>query len=110
MNSEAIFAKLKTLLKPYETSTDLKTDSDTTYYLDYKQPNAAGKPEMFAAIMVKKNYVSMYYMPVYNNPALLAGISPELKKHMQGKSCFNFTDENDPIIDELSKLIARVGI
>ena len=29
-------------------------------------------------------------MPVYMFPDLLDGISPELRRRMQGKSCFNF--------------------
>jgi hypothetical protein len=44
----------------------------------------------FGAAQIKKNYVSFYLMPVYMFmfPKLLDNISPELKKHMQGKSCF----------------------
>lgn len=109
MNSSAILTKLKSILKPYESGLHVKTDDDTTYYLEYKPDNATSKPEMFAAVMVKKNYVSMYYMPVYNHPELLSGISQTLKKHMQGKSCFNFVDENDRAIEELDKLVKQTA-
>lgn len=99
---------MKSLLLPYEARTDVVTDNDTTYYLNYKAKDTA-KTEMFASIMVKKNYVSLYYMPVYYSPELLKGISPVLKKRMQGKSCFNMTDENDPSIDELRQLITHTA-
>jgi hypothetical protein len=109
MDSEAVFAKLKSILKPYELNFDKMTDNDNTYYLEYKQKDLTAKPTMFAAVMIKKNYISLYYMPVYYRPELLVDISPSLKKHMQGKSCFNFTDENDQSIDELSLLISQTA-
>jgi len=58
----------------------------------------------FGAAQIKKNYVSFYLMPVYMFPELLKGISPELKKHMQGKSCFNFKKVDPELFKELTKL------
>jgi len=55
------------------------------------------KAVCFGAVRLGKNYVSYYLMPVYMTPALQKRISPELRKRMQGKSCFNFT-EIDPIL------------
>jgi hypothetical protein len=43
-------------------------------------------------------------MPIYMNPKLQATISPDLKKRMQGKSCFNFTRVEPQQIAELKKL------
>ncbi len=43
-------------------------------------------------------------MPVYMYPDLLEGISPELKKRMQGKSCFNFKTLDDAQVEELARL------
>jgi hypothetical protein len=42
-------------------------------------------------------------------PDLLKGISPELKKHMQGKSCFNFKKVEPKLFDELAGL-TRQGV
>jgi hypothetical protein len=58
----------------------------------------------FGAVQIQKNYVSFYLMPVYMYPHLLKNISPELKKHMQGKSCFNFKKVEKSLFDELSQL------
>jgi hypothetical protein len=55
-------------------------------------------------VQIKKNYVSFYLMPVYMYPDLLKNISPELKKHMQGKSCFNFKKIEISLFDELTQL------
>jgi hypothetical protein len=62
----------------------------------------------FAGLRQQKNYVSFYLMPVYVYPELLEGISPGLKKRMQGKSCFNFKSVDEPLFQELARL-ARAG-
>jgi hypothetical protein len=46
-------------------------------------------------------------MPVYVNPKLLDGISPELKRRMQGKSCFNFKEVDKKFLGELSDLTKK---
>ena len=46
-------------------------------------------------------------MPVYVNPKLLGGISTELKKRMQGKSCFNFKTIDKQLMDELAGLTKK---
>jgi hypothetical protein len=43
-------------------------------------------------------------MPVYMYPELLKNISPALKKHMQGKSCFNFKKVEPELFEELAAL------
>jgi hypothetical protein len=48
-------------------------------------------------------------MPVYAVPELLKGMSPELKKRMQGKACFNFTSIEPGQAKELGAL-TRAGI
>ena len=35
---------------------------------------------------------------------MLAAMSPELKKRMQGKACFNFAKVDEPMIAELEAL------
>lgn len=108
MNQALVFEALKSILKPYEIGMHVKTDDEKTYYLEYKSQGDA-KPEMFAAVMIQKRYVSLYYMPIYRSPELLADISPTLRAHMQGKSCFNFTDSSDSAIQELAELIKRTA-
>ena len=47
-------------------------------------------------------------MPVYMYPELLKDMSPELKRHMQGKSCFNFKNVEPDLIRELDDLTRKV--
>ena len=62
------------------------------------------KPMYFASVKINKNYVSFHLMPVYVFPELLENISTQLKRRMQGKSCFNFKVLNEPLLEELSEL------
>jgi hypothetical protein len=46
---------------------------------------------LFAASEINQNYVSMHLVAVYCSSELRKAISPELKKHSQGKACVQFT-------------------
>ena len=102
-----VFEKLKSILKPYEKDLTVKTDSMDTYYLDGPYSGKWKKELFFGSAQIKKNYVSFYLMPVYMYPDLLKGISPELEKHMQGKSCFNFKKVEPELLQELAKLTEK---
>ena len=101
---EAVFQRLKKSLKKHQRQLDVNTDSPTNYYLNSKKPDAKGKPVFFGAVQSKKSYVSYHLMPVYMFPDLLDDLSPELKKRMQGKSCFNFKEMDEVVFKELDAL------
>jgi len=61
---------------------------------------------MFGAVNLGKRYVSYHLMCVYLAPDLLGALSPELRRRMQGKSCFNFTKVDEKLFDELSAITA----
>jgi len=68
-------------------------------------PGLEGKPWGYVAgIRRGKRYVSYYLMSVYAEPAIAAGMSPELRRRMQGKSCFNFTRVDEPLFEELGRI------
>jgi hypothetical protein len=102
-----VFEQLKNILKPYAKKLTLKADTSDTYYLDGPYSEKWQKQLFFASTVVRKNYVSFYLMPVYMYPDLLQDISPELKKRMQGKSCFNFKKVEPALFDELAKLTRK---
>ena len=99
-----IFEQLKSILKPYEKNLTVTADTSTAYSLDGPYSEKYKNVIFFGAAQIKKNYVAFYLMPVYMFPELLKGISPELKKHMQGKSCFNFKKVEPELFKELTKL------
>ena len=65
------------------------------------------KPLWFGAVQPMKNYVSYHLMPVYANPDIAQSMSPELRRRMQGKSCFNFTRVDDSLFAELAAITER---
>ncbi|MEO6144883.1 MAG: hypothetical protein ABIP19_12975 [Dermatophilaceae bacterium] len=61
----------------------------------------------FGGVTLGKRYVSYHLMCVYVESDLLEAMSPELRKRMQGKSCFNFTKLDEGLFDELSDITAK---
>ncbi len=105
-NSDFItsFNSLKSILKKYEKSLRVIADSNDNYCLNAGYDEKRKADIYFGGVQIKKNYVSFHLMPVYVNPTLLERLSPELKKRMQGKSCFNFKVIEKKLITELSML------
>ena len=59
-------------------------------------------------MQIRKSYVAYHLYPVYTNPELLEGLSEDLKKRMQGKSCFNFKKEiSEEQLHEIRELTAK---
>ena len=102
-----VFEQLKNILKPYAGQLTVKADMPDIYYLDGPYNEKWKKELFFGSAQIKKNYVSFYLMPVYMYPELLKDASPELKKRMQGKSCFNFKKVEPALFDELAALTRK---
>jgi len=102
-----VFEQLKTILKTYAEKLTLKADTSDTYYIDGPYSEKWKKQLFFGSAQIKKNYVSFYLMPVYMYPELLNDLSPELKKRMQGKSCFNFKKVEPDLFSELADLTRK---
>ena len=101
---QPVFERLRDILKPYEPDLTITQDTSDYYSLDGHYSQKFKKNLFFGSAQIKKNYVSFYLMPVYMYPEILEIISPELKKRMQGKSCFNFKKVNEALFDELAAL------
>jgi len=102
-----VFEHLKNILKPFEPKLTVTADTPGAYSLDGPYSEKWRKQLFFGSAQIKKNYVSFYLMPVYMFPDLLKDISPELRKHMQGKSCFNFKKVEPELFKELVELTRK---
>ena len=105
----AVFAALKPVLAKYAKRLAVKADTPTEYALVTKSASPfaqhKGQPLHFGSVSLGKTYVSFHLMPIYMCPALVKGITPELKKRMQGKTCFNFKIEPEAkLIADLARL------
>lgn len=100
----AAFAALKKLIEPYESQLRVTADTPTEYNTVSPTATYNQKPIYFAGVMCK-SYVAFHFFPVYACPELLKGISPELKKRMQGKTCWNFKKVDEKLFAELAQLV-----
>ncbi|MGQ0587688.1 MAG: hypothetical protein ACT4PK_10885 [Gammaproteobacteria bacterium] len=98
------FAELRKAMLSVAAGLPRATDAADHLYLDTKHIQPNKKPLFFGAVRVRAKAVSYHLMPVYTHPELLAGISPALKKQMQGKSCFNLDSPDPALIGELRQL------
>src|SRR6266566_9996911 len=103
-NFNEVFARLKSIIQPYANKMDAAYDTETYYLLNTHYIMKNKQPLCFGGVRRGRNYVSFYLMSVYASPDLLKGMSPELKKRMQGKSCFNFKEIDKKLFGELAKL------
>lgn len=101
------FAALRNILQKQAPNLKVVHDTPTKYYLDIHFIGKKNKaPIFFGAAIINKNYVSFHFMPVYALPSAQKKISPQLKKHMQGKACFNFAAPDPELFAELDSLVA----
>ena len=101
---KSIFDQLKPILQAYESNLVVVADVPDNYTLNSPYVEKYKKEVMIGAVQIKKNYVSFHLMPVYMFPDLLDSMSPQLKKRMQGKSCFNFAKPDVALFGELAAL------
>jgi hypothetical protein len=104
---DAVFAGLRSILAPHARTLVARHDKPDYYYLETKAPVYKGRPVFFAGVRKGKGYVSFHLMPVYAYPEMRKGLSPALRKRMQGKACFNFTAVDEQLFEELRQLTAE---
>jgi hypothetical protein len=98
------FFALKRIFVAHAKYLHVNTDTRGRYYLETRSPSYNGKPLFFGAVVSGKAYVSFHLMPLYWDPSLRRRVSPQLKKRMQGESCFNFSAPDPALFRELAKL------
>jgi len=101
---DATFTQLKEIFAPYEAKLNVAADTRDNYALETNHVMKNKHRMYFGGVRRGKSYVSFHLMPVYALPELVEKMSPDLKKRMQGKSCFNFTSPDEKLFNELRKL------
>jgi len=101
---DATFARLKEILAAYEGKLNVVADTRDYYALETDHVLKNKRRLYFAGVRRGKAYVSFHLMPVYACPEITEKISADLKKRMQGKSCFNFKAPDEKLFNELRKL------
>ena len=100
-----IFEAIKLMLSTYNGKGTLKATGEGKggqyNIISFKNIEVAGRQLdaiYFASCLVQKGYVGFYYFPIYAAPEAKAPlIQPELKKLLNGKTCFHIK-KNNPLI------------
>src|SRR5262249_15280935 len=101
---DPVFDSLRSIMAEFEPRLDVIHDEPGHYYLNTRTIGPNKHPIAFGGVRTGKAYVSYYLMPVY---MAMPDISPELRKRMQGKACFNFKAVDGELFDELRNLTRR---
>lgn len=103
---EAVHDRLRSIILKHRGNLVLTKDEPGSVALEV--PGLEGKPWGYVAgTRLGKSYVSYYLMPVYVTPGLVESLSPELRKRMQGKACFNFKSVDEQLLAELDAFTGR---
>ena len=113
---KSIFLTLRAILQKQADGLSVTDDAPDRYCLEGPAGPATlrawgGKVKRplipVAWVEIGKSYVSYHLMGVYGNPKLQDDMSKQLNAHMQGKTCFNFTTNDDTLFEELERLTTR---
>jgi hypothetical protein len=100
---DAIEARLWAILEPYRG----RLETGSVYGLVTLKRFGTKQHDFFAGVRVAPKHVAFHLMPVYSYPHLLDDVSPGLRKHLKGKTTFDFTTIDEALFVELEGLTAR---
>jgi hypothetical protein len=104
-----VFSALRSVLAARAGELHVAADEPRKYYVVTKSLSWKGGHMYFGAVVWGKAYVSYHLMPLYVCPELAKTVSPELKRRMQGKNCFNFRSRDEALFAELGE-VTKSGV
>lgn len=104
-----IFDSLKPLLEKYRPPLAAKTENERYFDLwSFKDLEIEGrkrKEVFFAGLIIQKDYVGFYYMPVYVDGEIKQLFPPNLLKLLKGKSCFHIRKLSPELMADLDRAL-----
>lgn len=65
------------------------------------------KEVYFAGLIVQRDYVGFYFMPVYTHAEAKALFEPELLSLLKGKSCFHVKRLDEGLVAQIEDVLAK---
>jgi|HubBroStandDraft_2_1064218.scaffolds.fasta_scaffold01318_14 hypothetical protein len=113
---ESIFKELQKLLVPYAPPFKPgggSIDGRMDYHLVVPQSvviqgSYGNKPTeiAMASLILQKDFVGFYFMPIYLNPELKKNLAPTLLKLLKGKTCFHVKSIDTQLIEDVTAALA----
>lgn len=109
------YQSLKKKITPYEKKLKVAMDrphrydlcGDKVYNVTSERTGKTSqkKDAAFVSIIMQKDYVGFYFMPIYYHKGLMDEFSEAMNKRLKGKCCFHFKkpQEVDREVDKLLK-------
>jgi hypothetical protein len=108
----AIFEAIKALLATYAPPFVPKMDDTSHYDLwsikDLWIEGRKRKEVYFAGLIIRKDYVGFYFMPVYAEAEPKAVFASELLSLLKGKSCFHIRKLTPALLGQMESAL-RIG-
>ena len=111
-----VFERLRTILRAHAGALRVSEDSPTRYCLEGRPGPATlrawggtmKRPALPVAwVEQRKAYVSFHHMALYARADAAPALSEALRARLRGKTCFAFTDRDEPLLAEVEALTAR---
>jgi hypothetical protein len=96
-------AELRAILVPYED----ELESAEIYGIEVLHRPGARSHDWFAGVRPGKGSVKLMLLPMKTHPELAESISPALRKRLTGDALFTLKPGDEPLLDELERVIAR---
>jgi hypothetical protein len=100
---DAVEERLQALLDPYRG----RLEAYELYGAPYLRRPGAKAHDWFAGVSLGNGVVRLFLLPMHNDPGLLEGVSPSLRKRKTGASLFSFKTMDEDQVAELEALLAR---
>ena len=108
---KGIYQELRQKIAAYAPPFQVRVDSEWRYELwsekDLMIEGRKRKEVYFAGLIIQKDYVGFYYMPVYTDPHLADVFEPGLLKLRKGKSCFHIRKLDDDLLEQVEKALEK---
>ena len=115
VDKDKIYKKLKALVDTYSpplkksvNKTNKKKNIEFWSEKDIEIDGRKRKRIFFASIIIQKNYVGFYFMPIYTDTKLKSFFKPELLSLLKGKSCF-YIKTLDKELESQIELVLKKG-
>jgi hypothetical protein len=110
-NFDMVFATLRQLMLDAAPHLPPAKDEPGDFVVySTRNDSKTGKPVWFGAVATKKSYVAYHLFPLYEKPGLGEGMSSDLARRRQGKSCFNFNSIDEILFSALAALTRRSSV
>src|SRR6478672_2211613 len=97
--------KLRAILSKYCPPLTAKVDTPRRYELysikDLVIDGRKRSEVYFAGAIIQKSFVGFYFMPMYSNPEFVEELTPDLKKCIKGKACFNLRKADPELFKQI---------